>query len=83
MEENTKAVASSNPCIQVFTTTTKKVVKGTISGFEDGGKCHVLPWNLDSVHAAFGVELHIYHQTFSKFDLKHLINKLTEIHEVL
>ena len=64
-----------NPCIEI--TTIKGVVEGRIRGEQQGSCCHVKPWRED------GVELHIYHQTFSKSDPKHLIVSLGEIHEVL
>lgn len=66
---------TNNSCIE--TVTSKRVVKGSIKGKEQGGFCRVNPYRNG------GVKLCIEDQTFSKSDFKHLIDSLSEIHEVL
>ncbi len=89
MDNNTKAVASCNPCIQVFTTTTKKVVTGSIVGprhiaFAPDGNQLVGPvCEVKRGGKGDDIYLNILNQCYPPSDLKHLIAKLTEIHEVL
>ncbi len=85
MEENTKAVASDNPCIQVYSTTTKRVVLGVIMGPNWGGCVRVEPYVRPRNYCEeTGVEMVTQGpQIFSKHGLKHLIARLTEICEVL
>lgn len=69
---------TDNPCIEelAVTTVTKKVIKGTLKASEWGGKCSINP-----IHG--GVVLDINTQSFSKGDLKHLIDSLSEIQEMM
>ena len=67
-------MTNTNPCIE--TVTTKKVVEGRIKAPAWFSICQVLP-------SDGGVVLHIDDQIYTKSDLKYLINRLSEIHEVL
>ncbi len=79
--DKTIAVASCNPCVQIFTTTTKRVVEGVFAAPDNNARCSVAPRETRN-HGA-GVSLFIQHQIYSKAGVQHLIDSLTEIHEAL
>ena len=79
---NTTTVASNNPCIQVFTT--KRLAKGEIMGPLWGGTIYVEPYDTGDKMKGVGVKMMMAGiQRYSPSDLKHLTDRLSEIHEVL
>ena len=66
-----------NPCIKAVTTT--KVIEGYIVGLDNYPRCKVIPAALGVEAVSLTIDRHLY----NKSDLKHLIQSLTEIHEVL
>ena len=79
---NTTTLASNNPCIQAYIT--KKVAKGCIMGPLWGGTIYVEPYDTGDKMKGVGVKMMMPGiQRYSPSDLKHLIDRLGEIHEVL